>query len=190
MTQSAATKKLLYNQLSAVFIQRGYDGATLNHLAVAAGLSKASLYHHFPGGKPEMAMVLLRNAIAELQKTAFRHLSGSGNPGKRLGAFITGFAEYTRDGESDCLLAVLSHHLTAGEETAIHRQAITDQFADWHAALSATYEAGGAKPKRAARQAHELLAALYGALLTAKMHNQPELFQTAVRRLRKATARV
>ena len=188
MTQSAATKELLYGQLRDVFIQRGYDGATLTHLASASGLSKASLYHHFPGGKPEMAMVLLRFAITDLQRKAFRHLSSNAKPAERLVAFAEGFSEYTEGGERDCLLAVLSHHLTAHEETAVHRAAIADQFKDWHAQVAAVYETAGTKPKRAARQAHDLLGSLYGALLNAKMHNQPKLFRAAISRKLKALA--
>ncbi len=188
MTQSAATKELLYGQLRDVFIQRGYDGATLTHLASASGLSKASLYHHFPGGKPEMAMVLLRFAITDLQRKAFRHLSSNAKPAERLVAFAEGFSEYTEGGERDCLLAVLSHHLTAHEETAVHRAAIADQFKDWHTQVAAVYETAGTKPKRAARQAHDLLGSLYGALLNAKMHNQPKLFRAAISRKLKALA--
>ncbi len=186
MTQSSATKELLYNQLREVFIQRGYDGATLTHLAAASGLSKASLYHHFPGGKPEMAMVLLRYAISDLQQQAFRHLATNQSPSERLVGFVEGFSGYTDGGERDCLLAVLSHHLTAHEETAVHRAAIADQFKDWHAQVAAVYESAGMKPKRSAREAHDLLGSLYGALLNAKMHNQPKLFRAAVSRMVKA----
>ncbi len=41
--------------LDDVFRRRGYEGATLSVLSRACGLGKASLYHHFPGGKDEMA---------------------------------------------------------------------------------------------------------------------------------------
>ncbi|MDH3644464.1 MAG: TetR/AcrR family transcriptional regulator, partial [Gammaproteobacteria bacterium] len=47
--QSRATRESLEDQLVTVFKKRGYEGATLNQLADATGLSKASLYHHFPG---------------------------------------------------------------------------------------------------------------------------------------------
>ncbi|MFT7651655.1 MAG: TetR/AcrR family transcriptional repressor of lmrAB and yxaGH operons, partial [Candidatus Azotimanducaceae bacterium] len=48
----AIDKTQLTEDLRQVFITRGYDGATLAHLSASTGLSKASLYHHFPGGKP------------------------------------------------------------------------------------------------------------------------------------------
>lgn len=185
MGYSPTTKEILIDQLRAVFVARGYDGATLSNLARAANLSKASLYHHFPGGKPEMAAALVRHAIADLQRKAFQHLSGSQPPQQRVIAFIDGFFAYTDAGQSDCLLAVLNHHNTATGNTASQQQTITAQFDDWHATLASVFEEAGAKPKKAARQAHDLLAALYGALLIAKMHHQPQLFVGAVKRIRK-----
>ncbi len=168
---------------------RGYDGATLTNLASAAGLSKASLYHHFPGGKPEMAAALVRHAIADLQRQAFSRLSGHQSPGTRLLKFIDGFSAYTQTGESDCLLAVFNHHNTATEETATQQLLINQQFDDWHAALASVYEQAGLRPKKAKRAAHDLMAALYGALLIAKMHNQPVLFTDAIKRLKKDITR-
>lgn len=190
MTYSAAGKEMLIDQLRAVFVARGYDGATLVHLANAAGLSKASLYHHFPGGKPEMAATLVRHAIADLQRSAFSRLSGSLPPAERLEAFIDGFVVYTDGGQTDCLLAVFSHHATAGEDTEAMRATIAQQFADWHATVVAVLEALGVKPKKAHHQAYDLVAALYGALLSAKMHNQPALFTQAVKRIKKNLRRL
>jgi AcrR family transcriptional regulator len=185
----SATKEVLIEQLRGVFVSRGYDGATLTHLASATGLSKASLYHHFPGGKPEMAGTLVRHAIADLQRQAFSRLTGEAAATDKLLGFIDGFNAYTRAGASDCLLAVFNHHGTATEHTTGHQQAIAAQFDDWHGMLTTVFEESGLKTKRANREAHDLLAALYGALLIAKMHNQPELFSAAVKRVRKRLQR-
>ncbi len=181
----ATDKALLTEQLQSVFIERGYDGATLVHLAHATGLSKASLYHHYPGGKPEMAATLVRHAIARLQRLAFQHLNANATPARALEAFIAGFGAYTNYGHSACFLAVISHHGTAHEEIAPLQLEIARQFEDWHQMLAATFEAMGNKPKRAERLAHELMASLYGALMNAKIHREPRLFEKALARLTK-----
>ena len=178
-------KALLTEQLQSVFIERGYDGATLVHLAHATGLSKASLYHHYPGGKPEMAAALVRHAIARLQRLAFQHLKADTAPEHALRAFIAGFGAYTNYGHSACFLAVISHHGTAHEEITPLQLEIARQFDDWHQTLAATYEAMGDKPKRAERHAHELIGRLYGALMNAKIHREPRLFEKALARLSK-----
>lgn len=53
------SKEEVIAQLTKVFRQYGYEGATLARLSEATGLGKASLYHHFPKGKEEMAAVVL-----------------------------------------------------------------------------------------------------------------------------------
>ena len=189
MSQPSATKTALIDQLREVFVSRGYDGATLTNLASAAGLSKASLYHHFPGGKPEMAAALVRHAIADLQRLAFSRLSSHLPPATKLLNFIDGFSDYTQAGESDCLLSIFNHHSTATEETAAQQLLINQQFDDWHTALAMVFEEAGLRPKKAKRAAHDLMAALYGALLIAKMHNQPSLFVDALKRLKKNITR-
>ena len=186
MATRLATKELLINSIGDVFVSKGYDGATLAHLAHATGLSKASLYHHFPGGKTEMAQVLIRHTIARLHGEAFSYLTLQLDPIERLSLFIDGFADYVHQGRSDCLLAVFNHHGTASEEAISDLQEIiASQFADWHNILSAVYVAAGRKNKRSRREAHDLIAALYGALLNAKIHNAPQLFVESVARLKK-----
>ena len=107
----SATKELLLDQLHDVFTLHGFHGSTLAHLAKATGLSKASLYHHFPGGKSEIAATLVRRAIARCHGRAYRHLTEGPATGARVSRFLAGFLDYTHDGERSCLLAVL------GQET-------------------------------------------------------------------------
>ena len=163
-----------------MFIERGYDGATLNHLARASALSKASLYHHFPGGKPEMAATLVRNAIAELQRQAFTPQT---TPKLALANFVTGFANYVDQGRSDCILAVFSHHSTAHTELDDLQGLIRTQFSDWHEHLATLFIQLGRKPKRARREAHSLISAAYGALMNAKLQQDAKLFAKSMERL-------
>lgn len=179
-----ALKTELLPNILQVFLTRGYDGATLAHLAEATGLSKASLYHHFPGGKQEMAATLVRQAIAELHSNAFVPLQ-AGTPPESLIVFIDGFAEYVQHGQSDCILSILGRHDTAHEDSKGIRDEIAAQFSDWHTTLCQAFEGAGLKSKRAERNAHVLMSRLYGALLVAKMHNKPELFARAIKRLKK-----
>ncbi len=169
----------LIQRLGQVFRDRGYEGATLAQLAVAAGLSKASLYHHFPGGKAEMADALVRDAVTRAERLAFSRLSGPGTPEERLARFIAGFAEYLEQSGGTCLLGVLS--LGSARETL--GAGIAAQFQDWRSALAAVFEQAGQKPKRAARRASELLNALYGSQLVSALSNDPRHLTRTLKRL-------
>lgn len=167
--------------LRGVFQARGFDGATLTQLAGAAGLSKASLYHHFPGGKNEMAAVLLRDSVAELERLAFSRLTGPKAPAERIGRFVEGFGDYVANGGGSCLVQVLAEG-GAGPE---HSEIIARQYDDWLGRLAATFTDAGVKPRRARRLATELLAGLYGQLALARLLGRPELFRRHLKRLRK-----
>ena len=181
----ASSKDAITTQIKEVFISKGYEGATLANLADATGLSKASLYHHFPGGKPEMASHLVDDAVQSLQTHAFDALTAEQDPVQALKEFVEGFYRYTQAGDSNCLLAILSHHGTANEEIAPLQHHIRRQFTAWHAELAAAFMAAGVRPKRSQRRAHETIAALYGAMMNAKLHQNPALFAKAVTRLSK-----
>lgn len=178
----SASREGLLATLGDVFESRGYDGATLSLLSAATGLGKASLYHHFPGGKTEMAAALLRDRVARLERLAFSRLQGSLPPAVRLAEFIDGFREYVQDGEQNCLLMVFREG-TAGRT---HGETIAGQYTDWLGRLAATFEESGYKPKRAERAAAELLSSLYGALVTARLTGEPASFKRQAKRLKKS----
>jgi TetR/AcrR family transcriptional regulator, lmrAB and yxaGH operons repressor len=176
---TTTTRATLIDQIGQVFRDRGYEGATLTQLSAATGLSKASLYHHFPGGKAEMADVLLRDAVAEAQRRAFSHLEGDGSPRERLERFVVGYADYLQYSGGQCLLAVL----TLGSGSNDHGERIATQLADWQEALARVFEARGQKRKRAVRSAADLLAQLYGAQTLSKLLGDPKYLRQTLKRL-------
>jgi TetR/AcrR family transcriptional repressor of lmrAB and yxaGH operons len=182
MVTKTRSRDTLLTELAAVFLSRGYEGATLTELARATGLGKASLYHHFPGGKEEMAAVLLRDAAARLDQTAFARLEEQRPATERLQLFIDGFDRYVEHGERNCLVAILAQG-SIGEH---HGTQIADQFRDWQQRLAGVFEEAGDKPKRAMREASALLAGLYGYLLTARLHQEPRHFSRGIKTLKKA----
>lgn len=179
MTVETPQRAQLLRQLGGVFRERGYEGATLTQLAAATGLGKASLYHHFPGGKAEMAEALLRAAVADAQRLAFARLEGREPPAERLQAFLAGYADYLEDSGGPCLLAVLA----LGSARGTHGALISGQFQDWTAALARVFEETGEKPKRAARSATDLLNGLYGAQVVSALLDDPKHLRRSIKRL-------
>jgi len=59
MPAALMSRDEVVERLVGVFQRCGYDGASLSELSAATGLGRSSLYHHFPGGKEEMARAVI-----------------------------------------------------------------------------------------------------------------------------------
>ncbi len=191
IAKSAMPAEML-DALLAVFSAKGFDGASLAQLSQACGRSKASLYHHFPGGKGQMIDVLVTRCADDLDQRAFQRLaqmlnkSTSGKPKAQrakatqaLEVFLDGFADYLHSHQGNCLLATLA--LTQPKLLGPRQ---SDRVNTWLSQLASAFELTGCKPKAARRQAQALLARLYGSLTITAMGADLSLQQT-FKRLKK-----
>lgn len=184
---STAAPGDMLDALLGVFSAKGFEGASLAELSRACDRSKASLYHHFPGGKSQMIEVLVRRCINDLDRRAFQCLQHSSDPdgeaaksgnkkskarlratraaaANALFACIDGFTEYLSAHNGHCLLATLA--LT---QPSLLMQEQNNHLENWLNLLASVFERLGHKPKAARRAAHSLLSRLYGSLTLAAM---------------------
>jgi AcrR family transcriptional regulator len=81
----------------ALFARRGYAGVGLREVAEQVGLSKSSLFHHFPG-KVQLYCEVLQRAMARMQDSLQTALDSAGTVPQRLDgwvdALIDGLAEH------------------------------------------------------------------------------------------------
>ena len=173
------SRQSLLHALTPVFRDHGYAGASLSALAAAAGPGRATLYHHFPGGKDEMANAVIAQAMGELDRRAYRKLSSDGPWNTRIRKFISGFSRYVDHGSRNCVLAVF----TSGTAPAPLVDQIHNQTRAWLVELTGVFVASGLSRKRARRSASELLGRLYGALALAQLRGQPKIYRRAIKRL-------
>lgn len=59
MATKKTTKELLIETAARLFRMRGYDGIGLNDILKESRIPKGSMYHHFPGGKEELAVAAI-----------------------------------------------------------------------------------------------------------------------------------
>ena len=71
-------------EITGLFRDHGYDGASLSLIMKATGLVKASLYHRFASGKEEMAATVMDRVAGEFASSLLAPLSESGDPEERL----------------------------------------------------------------------------------------------------------
>lgn len=164
--------------LRDVFRARGWDGASLSDLSAATGLSRASLYHHFPNGKADMAAAALDDVERRLETELLAPLAGPGEPEDRFAAEIELLRAFYRNGDLGCLLGSLA--LGRNDHGLGDRIAVA--FERWTSALAALAEEKGVAPKRARSNALTVIAALQGALVLTAGAPSHEAFDATLER--------
>lgn len=148
---------------------RGYHGVGLAELLASAQAPKGVLYHHFPGGKAELAVQAIDTVVADLGAELDKLFRRSADPVQALVAWMAAAQRVLEKSgfERGCPLATIALESTA--EDADIRDALARGFATLRSRVSAVLaQAGMAEPK--ARGLAALIVSAYeGALLQARV---------------------
>jgi TetR/AcrR family transcriptional repressor of nem operon len=129
----ASLKEQLIDRSAAVFLERGFNAASVNDIVQAAGVPKGSFYNHFVS-KEQLAVEVLGRYVDDL---GLRELADSdGSPIKRIRAHLTAniAAREAAGIEYGCLLGNFSTDAVALNEGL--RDAVTVGFAKWTDAMA------------------------------------------------------
>lgn len=161
------------DRLLATFRSAGYDGASLADIASATGLGRSSLYHHFPGGKEEMASAVLDKVDAWLGARIVEPLQGEGTPAERLNRMATALDEFYAGGRERCILGAF----VVGQSGQLFGKRLASVFERWIGALAAVARDGGARPGEARRRAEAAVMAVQGAIVLSAALGDPKPFK-------------
>ena len=166
-------------QLLRVFRQYGYEGATLAKLSEATGLGRASLYHHFPKGKQEMAASVLDYLNQGLQQNVLAPLHSDHPPVERIRAMNKNIDKFYHQGEQSCLLALLS----VGEAHDLFQSQIQQALNLWIDSLAQVAIEAGVNSKTARHRAEDAVLQIQGALVLARGLNNTAIFERVLKSL-------
>lgn len=153
-------------RIAEVFRAHGYAGASLAAITAATGLGKGSLYHHFPGGKDEMAAAVLAQIDRWFEAAVFAPLHERGD----IDAMFAAVDRYFAGGGRICLVGAFALDDTRDRFAA----AVQDYFSRWVAALQAALSRRGVAA--AAPLAETTVAGIQGALVLARALDDPAVF--------------
>lgn len=179
------SRDLLLRTASNMIRAGGYDGVGLNQILRAANLPKGSLYHHFPGGKSELAQAATAwsgDGVARLVERIF-----CGADDFRSGAVAVSKAIAQRLEQSERVLACpVASVLQAGATDPRLRNAGCSVLSAWTANLARhAKRLGQADPEDAAET---LVMLMEGAWLLAVAEQSSAPFERLARRLERGTA--
>jgi TetR/AcrR family transcriptional regulator, lmrAB and yxaGH operons repressor len=158
------SKQIYVTTLLQLFRQFGYEGVTLSKIAQATGLGKASLYHHFPGGKAEMAEAALSEVNQWLETSILPILAGSDRqmPFDKFTAMCVEVNRFFDGGQNSCLWAVLVMERSSDE--LFHAQ-IRGAFLRWIEAIASVLVTAGLEETIAKQRGEDAVIAIQGTLI-------------------------
>lgn len=173
-------------QLLTVFRRYGYEGATLTRLSEATGLGKASLYHHFPRGKEEIAAAVLNYTNNSMTANIIAPLRDKERqPALRIREMTKKVNELYSSGQQPCILAVL----VLGDNNIFHEQ-IQQALKLWIDTLAEVLLDAGLDEKTAQCRAKDAIVQIQGSLILARGLNDTEPFERVLERLPESLLKV
>ena len=151
------------DRLFASFRDHGYGGATLSELSRGTGLGRSSLYHHFPGGKEDMAVAVLDRVALILRATLEAALAAPGGPRARLAGGTGRTGRHVCRRENPCVLASFAQ----GEARVLFQRRLIDLFQLWVEGFATLAREAGVPARQARERAEDAVGAIEGALILA-----------------------
>lgn len=168
-TGTPGTRDRLIDSMQQALRQKGYHGVGLTELLAHANAPKGVLYHHFPGGKSELAVAAIDAVIGQLTDALERLIAKHSDPALALQAWM-GSAQKVLAGSgfaSGCPLATIALESTP-QDTAV-RAALANGFAAIRERMSHALQGAGVEATRARNLAALIVSAYEGALVQARV---------------------
>ena len=179
MTNLSSTSDDILAAARPLIVAGGYNGFSYADIAEIVGIRKASIHHHFPS-KVDLVRTLVlryredaRAGFAVLERTAK-------DPGEQLSNYIAYWEKCIVDASAPfCICALLASELPAlpaavAKEVRLHFETLSEWLAS---ALERGAKSGIFQLQSAPKtEAEAFMAAVHGAMLSARVHGNPKLF--------------
>ncbi|CAN5756825.1 TetR/AcrR family transcriptional regulator [soil metagenome] len=171
---ATSTRDRLVATTAALFLHQGFSATGVGAITAGSGVPTGSLYHHFPGGKEELAAEALRAAGAGYQLLVEAVIDDA--PDLATGirqSFPAAAAVLEASGYADaCPIATVALEVASTNDAL--RRVTAEIFDAWAGALSSRLESVGLPADRARSLALAYLAALEGGFLLCRAARSPE----------------
>ena len=137
-----------------LFREQGYSGTGFRDVIEHSGAPRGSIYHHFPGGKAELAAETVRYA-GDVVATRVARTAGDGDPAAALHAYLDWWVRTLEGTDFRAGCPVVAVAVEAQAEPAV-TAAAAEAFERWETMFAASLrEAGRATlPRGATGHAH------------------------------------
>ena len=160
----AGSRERMVRSAALLFRERGYSGTAFRDVIAHSGAPRGSIYHHFPGGKAQLAQEAVAWGAATIAEQLDAALARERDAAGVLRAFLAPWREVLErsDFRAGCPLVAIT---VETEVPRALRDAVAEAFTGWQGLLAERLRRAGIAPARAASLASLTLAAIEGAVL-------------------------
>lgn len=157
----------------------GLAGAGINDIVRESGAPKGSVYHHFPGGKLQIANEALVLYSGRVRAFIAEALASRGAPADRVRALFDAFARRVEaaDYRRSCAIGTVS--LDLGEDIETVRSVLAGALEAWMQEIAAQVDLGS--PARTRAFAGLVMTAIEGAYVRCRVERSSQPFREAGR---------
>ncbi|WXL26369.1 TetR/AcrR family transcriptional regulator [Ectopseudomonas mendocina] len=178
--ENLPTRSKLIHAMADALQRKGLHGVGLSEILEISGVPKGSLYHHFPGGKTQLAVAAI-DAIGEQSDQHFSHLfSQQPAPLKALKKWLAGALVQLENSrfERGCPLATIA--LESSPDDVEIRAALQRCFVTIRRGLSDHLHAFGYSREQADKLSALFVSLYEGVLLQARVAGSSEPLLNAI----------
>jgi TetR/AcrR family transcriptional regulator, lmrAB and yxaGH operons repressor len=180
-SMSSNSRASMIRSAAALFGSRGLSGTSFSDVLAGSGAPRGSIYHHFPGGKKQLA----GDAIGWTSEQVLGHLRAC--PEATAAGVLAWFIDLWRQsvlapgGSSGCPVAGVAIDIgTTGDDLI---DAAGAAFSSWADLLTGQLETAGVPAHRARPIATTALAAMEGALILCRAERSSQPLEATAQEL-------
>lgn len=176
------TRRRMVRGAADLLRRHGYTGTGFREVIEATGAPRGSIYHHFPGGKAQLAKEAVEY-VGGVAREAIREPLEAGDPTAALRAFVAlWLADFERSGyRAGCPIAAVA--VESHDESPELLASAATAFGRWQDAFAASIRKAGVPRARAQRLANLVVSAVEGAIVISRAQRDPAPLEAAGREL-------
>jgi AcrR family transcriptional regulator len=165
-------RERMIQSAALLFRSRGIEGTSFSDVLTHSRAPRGSIYHHFPGGKAELAEEATRYA-GDFIAAGLVAALGDDDPVAAIRAFTASWLDVLRQGDFTAGCPVVAAAVE-GTRTPGARDAAGAAFGRWEKLMAEAIKRRGLPPDRARSVATLVIASIEGAIVIARAQRSTE----------------
>jgi AcrR family transcriptional regulator len=163
------SRNQMIQSAALLFREHGYTGTGFRDVIEHSGAPRGSIYHHFPGGKEQLAAETVEWASAVIERKIADAVEG-GDPMTAVGIFVDAWREVLEDSNfrAGCPIVAVAAEADAGTAATA---AAAAAFARWQDLIAHALLSAGVGRTDARRLATLVVAGIEGAILMCRVRH-------------------